>query len=74
MADVAENKVEYGLRNAHYAMATYDETTRKMTFDTPVRIPGAVSLSLDPSGETVNSKQMILINYMNNNNQGYEAH
>lgn len=73
MADVAENKVEYGLRNAHYAMATYDETTRKMTFDTPVRIQGAVSLSLDPSGETVKFKADDIDYYMNNNNQGYEG-
>ena len=30
----AENKVEFGLRNAHYAPVTIDETANKMTWNT----------------------------------------
>lgn len=47
-----ENKITYGLRNAHYAVIT-EEEDGTFTYGTPTRMPGSVSLSLDPSGETV---------------------
>ena len=34
-----ENKVEYGLRNAHYAIVTVDEVTNAVTFGKPERLP-----------------------------------
>lgn len=40
------NKVEYGLENVYIAFLT--EST--VTYGTPVSIPGAVTLSLDPEG------------------------
>ncbi|MCD8337954.1 MAG: phage tail protein [Lachnospiraceae bacterium] len=46
-----KNKVKFGLRDVYYAKATFDDDTAAVTYDTPVRIPGAVSLSLDPEGE-----------------------
>ena len=52
----AENKVEFGLRNAHYAPVTIDETANKMTFGTPVKIPGAVTLTLNASGDMIRFK------------------
>ena len=43
------DKVKFGVKNVHYALLT-DEGTP--TYDTPVAIPGAVSLSLEASGES----------------------
>lgn len=43
------DKVKFGIKNVHYAIMT-DATTP--TYDTPVPIPGAVSFSLEASGDT----------------------
>lgn len=50
MADTA-NKVKFGLKNVHYAKVTFDDEGNP-TYETPVAIPGAVSLSLDAEGES----------------------
>jgi phi13 family phage major tail protein len=46
-----ENKIRYGLCNVHYAKATVSEDG-KVTYDVPVKIPGAVSLSIKPVGSS----------------------
>ena len=48
MAD--KNKIKYGLTNVHFAKLTFDAQQQKYTYGTPIRFPGAVSLSLDPTG------------------------
>lgn len=44
------NKVRFGLKNAHYSVVTMNGTTP--SFATPVALPGAVSLSLEPQGDS----------------------
>lgn len=46
---MAEKLVRFGLNNVYYAVVTDTET---QTYDTPVAFPGAVSLSLEPSGDS----------------------
>ena len=48
------NKIKYGLKNVYYALANLDAQTGAATYDAPVRIPGAVSLSMEPNGEQNN--------------------
>ena len=67
-----KNKVRFGLKNCHYAKATFDEDGN-VTYATPVRLPGAVSLSLDPEGENENFYADDIVYYVLNNNAGYEG-
>lgn len=46
----ASNKVKFGLSNVHIAKIT--ETDGAITYGTPFAMPGAVSLTAEPEGET----------------------
>ena len=66
-----KNKVKFGLNKVHYAKITSYDEEGVPTFATPVRIPGAVSLSIDAEGEASNFYADDGVYYVINNNSGY---
>lgn len=67
----AANKVKFGLSQLYYSVLT--ETDGEYTWATPVAIPGAVSISLDPSGETSTFRADDIDYYVTASNNGYEG-
>lgn len=67
------NKVKFGLKNCYYAKATLDLDTNAVTFGTPVAIPGAVNLSLDPEGDTEPFYADDMVYYTTIANNGYSG-
>ena len=67
-----KNKVKFNISNVHYALITVDEDG-DVTFGTPVAMPGAVSLSLEPNGEPSNFYADGYAYYTISNNMGYEG-
>lgn len=66
-----KNKVKFGLNKVHYAKITAWSEDGVPTFATPVRISGAVSLSIDAEGEAENFYADNTVYYVINNNAGY---
>ncbi|MCR5601615.1 MAG: phage tail protein [Ruminococcus sp.] len=67
-----KNKVKFNISNAHYALLSQNDNG-EVTFGTPVPLPGAVSLSLDPTGEPESFYADGIEYYVINNNQGYDG-
>ena len=68
-----KNKVKFGLNKVHWAKITAWSDEGVPTFATPVRLPGAVSLSIDANGENDNFYADNTVYYVINNNAGYEG-
>ena len=67
------NKVKYGLKNCHYAVAHIDEQTNTATYDTPKPWLGAVNLSMDAQGDTTKFRADNINYWIGNANNGYEG-
>ncbi|GGN66754.1 phage tail protein [Oceanobacillus indicireducens] len=65
------NKVQFGLKNVHYAPITEEEG--KITYGTPIRIPGGVSLTLTPRGELAEFYADNMLYYSASSNDGYDG-
>ncbi len=67
------NKVKFGLKNVHYAVITETVTNGEVsiTYGMPVAIPGAVNLTLDAAGESVQFYADDMVYYEENTNDGY---
>jgi phi13 family phage major tail protein len=66
---MSQNKVKFGLSNVHIAKIT--ESNGEITYGTPFAMPGAVSLSIDPEGETTPFYADNVKYYIAVSNQGY---
>ncbi len=63
------NKIKFGLKNVHYAVVT--EAGGEVQYGTPKRIPGAVNITLDAAGESVQFYADDMVYYEENTNDGY---
>lgn len=63
-------KVKFGLKSAYYAKATIaDDGTA--SYGTPIRLPGAVSISLEPAGENTTFYADDIAYYTTGGSTGY---
>jgi phi13 family phage major tail protein len=67
-----ENKVIFGLKNAHYSIVTENEDGT-YTYATPVSLKGSTELSLEPKGDSNDFYADDVLYYTTISNQGYEA-
>lgn len=67
------NKVKYGLKNVHYAVAHIDEQTNTATYDTPKPWLGGVNLSLDQQGDLTKFRADNIDYWIGNSNNGYQG-
>ena len=66
------NKVKFGLSNCVIAPITAVSNSA-YTYGTPIKVPGAVNLSLSPAGDTNDFYADNLLYFSSTANQGYEG-
>lgn len=66
-----ENKVQFNLKNVHYAVLEDNGDTP--SWGKPVRVPGAVNLSLDPQGDVSPFYADGIVFYQSAANNGYSG-
>ena len=64
-------KVKFGLFNV--VMAPFSFENGKYTYDTPVKVPGAVNLSLDPAGNSTEFHADNVKYFVGSTNDGYSG-
>lgn len=67
---MADNKVVFGLKNAHYSIIT-EEVDGAHTYATPIKLEGAVEITLEPKGESTDFYADDRLFYTTTSNQGY---
>lgn len=67
-----ENKVQFNIKNVHYAVQSVAEGGA-VSWSAPVAVPGAVSLSLDAAGEITPFYADGIVYYASAANNGYEG-
>src|SRR5690625_590760 len=71
MANNRPNKVQFGLKNVHYA--PYEETENGIVYEKRIAIQGAVTLTLTPRGELSEFHADNMIYYSAAANDGYDG-
>lgn len=69
----ADNKVHYALTNVYIATLEMDLETGTVTFGTPKRLPGAVSMDLSAQGDVIKLRADAMDYYVVNSNNGYQG-
>lgn len=66
-----ENKVQFNLKNVHYAILT--SNGKNPEWDIPVAVPGAVTLTMDPQGNVEPFYADGIVYYQSVANNGYSG-
>lgn len=71
MTKKPENKIEFGLEKVHIAKIISEDALGNLTYDTPQALPGAVELTIEPQGETIDFQADNVTYYGGSTNKGY---